>query len=124
MTLRTELLWQALYTAGADVILNGHDHDYERTLPQHGITYVVAGAGAKLTPVGDSAFTAVSESRLHFLTVDATSSRLAVEAVDGRRLCLRWTAGEAALTLDVDLGAGRASIVDGERSAVVAACSA
>jgi acid phosphatase type 7 len=26
--------WEALYTAGADVIVNGHDHDYERFAPQ------------------------------------------------------------------------------------------
>ena len=27
-------LWQALYKAGADVVINGHDHDYERFAPQ------------------------------------------------------------------------------------------
>ena len=27
-------LWQALYAAGADVVVNGHDHDYERFAPQ------------------------------------------------------------------------------------------
>jgi hypothetical protein len=27
-------LWTALYNAGADVILNGHDHIYERFAPQ------------------------------------------------------------------------------------------
>ena len=27
-------LWDTLYGAGADVILNGHDHDYERFAPQ------------------------------------------------------------------------------------------
>lgn len=26
-------LWRALYAAGADVIINGHDHDYERFAP-------------------------------------------------------------------------------------------
>jgi hypothetical protein len=26
--------WQALYAAGADVVVNGHDHDYERFAPQ------------------------------------------------------------------------------------------
>ena len=26
--------WQALYDAGAEVVLNGHDHDYERFAPQ------------------------------------------------------------------------------------------
>ena len=31
---RTDFLWRALYDAGADVIVNGHDHDYERFAPQ------------------------------------------------------------------------------------------
>ncbi len=26
--------WRALYSAGADVVINGHDHDYERFAPQ------------------------------------------------------------------------------------------
>lgn len=53
--------WQALYAAGADVVLSGHDHDYERFAPQdadgradalHGIRQFVAGTGgAFLTPM-------------------------------------------------------------------------
>jgi acid phosphatase type 7 len=27
-------LWDALYAANADVVINGHDHDYERFVPQ------------------------------------------------------------------------------------------
>jgi acid phosphatase type 7 len=47
-------LWQALYAAGVDVVLNGHDHIYERFVPQdplgnsdpaHGITEFVVGTG-------------------------------------------------------------------------------
>ena len=26
--------WEALYAAGAEVVVNGHDHDYERFAPQ------------------------------------------------------------------------------------------
>jgi hypothetical protein len=46
--------WQALYTAGADVVINGHDHDYERFAPQdpagradgtRGIREFVVGTG-------------------------------------------------------------------------------
>jgi acid phosphatase type 7 len=57
---RTATLWQVLYAAGADVILNGHDHDYERFAPQdpagrsdpqRGIReFVVGTGGANLTP--------------------------------------------------------------------------
>jgi len=48
--------WQALYEAHTDVIVNGHDHDYERFAPQnpsgesdptHGIREFVVGTGGK-----------------------------------------------------------------------------
>lgn len=51
---RTDFLWRALYDAGADVIVNGHDHDYERFAPQdpngkadpeRGIRQFVVGTG-------------------------------------------------------------------------------
>ena len=29
-----DMFWRNLYAAGADLILNGHDHDYERFAPQ------------------------------------------------------------------------------------------
>jgi predicted MPP superfamily phosphohydrolase len=35
---------------GVSVVLTGHDHIYERTRPQQGITYFVAGSGGKLRP--------------------------------------------------------------------------
>lgn len=47
-------LWQALYDYGADLVLNGHDHDYERFAPQdasgvpdnaHGMIEIIAGTG-------------------------------------------------------------------------------
>ena len=49
-------LYQALYEAHADVVVNGHDHDYERFAPQnpegvidtaHGIREFVVGTGGK-----------------------------------------------------------------------------
>lgn len=50
-------LWRLLYDAGADVVLNGHDHIYERFAPQdpdgfpdpvRGIRQFVAGTGGAL----------------------------------------------------------------------------
>jgi hypothetical protein len=47
-------LWQLLYDAGADLVLNGHEHHYERFLPQtprgvpdsvNGIEEIIAGTG-------------------------------------------------------------------------------
>lgn len=63
-----QAFWQALYDAGADVVLSGHDHDYERFAPQtptgaadpqRGIREFVVGTGGKSlrsfrTPVANS----------------------------------------------------------------------
>ena len=67
--------WQALYAAGADVVLSGHDHDYERFAaqtpsgdrdPRRGLRQFVVGSGGKeLRPF--STVRANSEAR------DATS---------------------------------------------------
>lgn len=49
-------LWDVLYQAGVDLIINGHDHNYERfapqdpdgkTDPEHGIREFVVGSGGK-----------------------------------------------------------------------------
>ncbi|MET0727134.1 MAG: metallophosphoesterase [Acidimicrobiales bacterium] len=59
-----------------DLVLAGHDHNYERTHPQKGITYVVSGGGCKTTSVGRSSFTASAASILQFLLVDIDDDRL------------------------------------------------
>ena len=43
----TDEIWQALSDAGADVILEGHDHDYERMSPIRGIRSFVVGTGGR-----------------------------------------------------------------------------
>ena len=49
-------IWQALYDYHVDLVLNGHDHDYERFAPQtpdgqldweHGIREFVVGTGGR-----------------------------------------------------------------------------
>jgi hypothetical protein len=55
-------LWQALYDHGAEVLLTGHDHNYQRYMPldatgapdpQRGIReFVVGTGGANFTPLG------------------------------------------------------------------------
>ncbi len=41
----TEPLWDALADAGAELVINGHSHHYERFGPIRGITEIVAGTG-------------------------------------------------------------------------------
>ena len=64
-----------------DLVLSGHDHHYERSEPQHGVTYVVSGGGCKTTPVGRSAFTAVAERTLQFLHSEVVDDRLTATCI-------------------------------------------
>jgi hypothetical protein len=49
-------IWQALYAAGAELVINGHEHNYERFAPQdpegnpdpaRGIRQIIAGVGGR-----------------------------------------------------------------------------
>ncbi len=71
-----EQLEPILVRRKVDLVLAGHDHDYERIRPQGGVHYVVSGGGCKTTPVGRSRYTAVSASILHFLVIDVQGDRL------------------------------------------------
>ena len=64
--------WQALYDAGAEIVLSGHDHDYERFAPQDaaavrndatGIREFVTGTGGAALRPGFAAIVANSEVR-------------------------------------------------------------
>ncbi|MGI9603363.1 MAG: metallophosphoesterase family protein [Acidimicrobiales bacterium] len=71
---------------GVDIAFTGHDHHYERTTPQSGVVWVVSGAGAKRSRVGESDFTAHAESTLQFMLVEIDGDTMVVEAIttDGR----------------------------------------
>jgi acid phosphatase type 7 len=71
------------------IVFAGHDHDYERTVPINGVTYVITGGGGKSTrSVGSSWFTAHSERALHFVSVEVSGGTLMLRAIDstGREL--------------------------------------
>lgn len=81
-----EVLEPILARRHVDLVLAGHDHHYERTHPQSGVTYVVSGGGCKTTPVGRSRFTAAAASTLQHLDVNITGDRLSGRCLrpDGR----------------------------------------
>ncbi len=66
---------------GVHLYINGHDHDYERTKPIEGTTYLTCGAGAKTRPVGSSDWTAQSAARLSFATIDVYPERLEIQGI-------------------------------------------
>lgn len=83
-------LWLPLLARdGVDLVLNGHDHAYQRFGPINGTTYVVTGGGgASLyheddcpdgTPTPD-----VKRVVHHFVTLVVSGSRLRIEAFDSR----------------------------------------
>ena len=89
-----------LVEGGVDAVFTGHDHHYERTRPQRGITYFVSGGGCKLTPVGSSDFTAYASSILQFLLVSVRGDEMEVRCIrtDGSvadRVVLRPRSGDS-----------------------------
>lgn len=78
---------------GVNLVIAGHDHDYERTVPIRGgapapasaggIVYLVTGGGgAGVYPVGRSWFTAYSRSVHHFTRLTLAGCQAQIEAVD------------------------------------------
>ena len=66
------------------LVLSGHDHNYERFLPQQGITYIVTGGGGRgVRLMGASPMTAYGESVSHLVVVTVENDTLSVHAIDG-----------------------------------------
>jgi len=67
---------------GVQLYINGHDHNYERTEPIEGTTYITSGNGAKLRPVDRSDWTAYAVSKLGFNTFEVYADWIVVKAID------------------------------------------
>ncbi len=67
---------------GVQLYINGHDHNYERTRTINGTTYLICGAGAGVRPVGRSAWTEYSASKLSFAAFDVYSDRIVISGID------------------------------------------
>lgn len=74
-----------LLAGDVDVVLSGHEHFYERTIPQHGISYFVSGAAGSLR-IGDarpSPITARAYDRdYHFMLLEITGDELYFQAIN------------------------------------------
>jgi len=70
---------------GVELVVSGHDHDYERTKPIAGTTYLVSGsAGAPIRPVTPQAFTASTRTEPHYVLVDVDKNQLTLRAINLR----------------------------------------
>jgi 3',5'-cyclic AMP phosphodiesterase CpdA len=74
--------WVPLFEEyGVDLVLAGHDHDYQRTSPINDVTYIVSGGGSKTRPTGDADYIELAVSVRHFLDIAITHDRLEVTAI-------------------------------------------
>lgn len=74
---------------GVQLYINGHDHNYERTRPIDGTTYLTVGnGGASLRPVAPGVNTARAFSSHGFASLSADGEALTIEAwtSEGKRL--------------------------------------
>jgi hypothetical protein len=79
-----DLLAPIVEANDVQLVMAGHDHDYERTEPQNGVVYVVTGGGGRGTRiVSESAFTAFSEAVIHFVYAELDGDELILHAIDG-----------------------------------------
>lgn len=70
---------------GVEVILAGHDHNYERTKPIDGVTYIVAASGgANIRAISPQEFSQVLRTEPHFVLFDVDRKSLV-----GRTINLR-----------------------------------
>ena len=76
-------IFRLLYEHGVEIVVNGHDHDYERTNPIDGTTYIVSGsAGAPIREVKPHAFSATVRTEPHYVLIDVEKDRLFLRAVN------------------------------------------
>jgi 3',5'-cyclic AMP phosphodiesterase CpdA len=76
-----ETLAPILARDGVQLVLSGHDHDYQRSVPIDGTTYVVSGAGSSTRRTGEDDFTAASWSWHHIVDIAVTGDVLTLRAV-------------------------------------------
>jgi hypothetical protein len=63
-----------------DMVFNGHDHDYERSIVNN-VTYIVTGGGGSpLYNNGHSPWTVYSEKTYHYCLLSVNSSTVTFEA--------------------------------------------
>lgn len=68
---------------GVELVVSGHDHNYERIKPVDGVTYVVSGsAGAPIRAVSPKSFSAAVRLEPHYVLVDVDERGLTLRAVN------------------------------------------
>jgi hypothetical protein len=97
----------APYVERGDVqlVLSGHDHDYQRSVPIDGTTFVVSGAASGTRRTGEDDFTAVAYSWHHLVDIAITDDRLVLRAVGQDGSVFDEVVLDAVATVDDDQSA-------------------
>ena len=64
-----------------DLVLAGHDHDYQRMFPINGVHYIVSGGGSQLRPTRFADYTFYAASVLHFVDIEVWDDRMELTAI-------------------------------------------
>ncbi|HEX6655025.1 MAG TPA: alkaline phosphatase, partial [Candidatus Limnocylindria bacterium] len=104
---RTSWMWQALYAAGADVVLNGHDHDYERFAPLDPDGHPDAARGIRQFVVGTGGAHLTDRLRVARNSEIWTNKYHGVLELTLRRLGYSWRFTAAETGEVIDSGSGR-----------------
>lgn len=67
---------------GVQLVLSGHEHDYQRSVPINGVTYVVTGSASRTRRTGEASFTAASFSVHGYVELGIYPDRLIGRALD------------------------------------------
>jgi 3',5'-cyclic AMP phosphodiesterase CpdA len=67
---------------GVQLVLSGHDHDYQRSKVIGGVTYVVTGGAAGTRRTSEASFTAASFSWHHFVDLAVYDDHVVLRAVN------------------------------------------
>ncbi|MCP4249517.1 MAG: metallophosphoesterase, partial [bacterium] len=67
---------------GVQLVLSGHEHDYQRNESINGVTYLVSGAGAGTRRTGNRSYTAYSAATMNFVDLNVFPDRLVLRAID------------------------------------------
>jgi 3',5'-cyclic AMP phosphodiesterase CpdA len=67
---------------GVNLYINGHDHNYERTIPMEGTTYLTCGGGASTRVVENSEWTAYARQELSFASFNVYANKIVINAID------------------------------------------
>ena len=77
---------------GVQLVLSGHEHDYQRSAVINGVTYIVSGAAAGTRRTGSESFTEVSFSWHHFVELGFYPDKIVGRAVNQKqRVADEWT---------------------------------